>query len=85
MENSDLYIVIGLGGLFLLIGLGAILWGRSEKENYYKAISSRHDLREYMQQTPEVPEPVGLKTGGFLFIIVGLFLLIMGGILLLLQ
>ncbi|MFC1847007.1 hypothetical protein ACFLYS_02990 [Chloroflexota bacterium] len=78
MVNSDLYIVMGLGGLFILIGVGSLLWGRSEKEDYYKGISSRGDVREYMEQTPERPEPVGLKIGGVISIIVGLVMLIMG-------
>jgi len=77
MADTDLYILMGLGGLFLLIGLGSLLWSRSEKEGYYKGISSRSDVREYMQQTPEIPEPVGLKIGGFIAIIVGLVMLVM--------
>jgi hypothetical protein len=78
MVDTDLYIILGLGGLFLLIGVSSLLWGHREKEDYYKAISSRHDVREYMQQTPEIPEPVGLKIGGILSIIVGLVMLFLG-------
>ena len=85
MENANLFVVMGLGGFFILLGIGLLLWGRSERETYYKAISSRHDVREYMQHTPEVPEPGGLKIGGYIAIIVGLAMLIMGGVFLLSQ
>ena len=78
MADTDLYIVMGLGGLFFLLGVGSLLWGRNEKEDYYKAISSRNDVREYMEQTPERPEPVGLKIGGVISIIVGLVMFFMG-------
>ncbi len=79
MADTDLYIVMGLGGLFLLIGVGSLLWSRSEKEDYYKGISSRSDVREYMEQTPARPEPIGLKIGGVISIIVGLVIFFMGG------
>ena len=78
MSNTDLFIVMGLGGLFILLGIGSLFWGRNERKGYYKAIAGRHDVREYMQQSPEVPEPVGLKIGGFITIIVGLVMLVMG-------
>ncbi|MFC1865856.1 hypothetical protein ACFLYB_03995 [Chloroflexota bacterium] len=80
MPNTDIFIVMGLGGLFVLLGIGSLFWGRNEREAYYKAISSRNDVREYMQHTPERPEPVGLKIGGYIAIIVGLAMLVMGGI-----
>ncbi len=79
MPNTDLIIVIGLGGLFILLGVGAFFWGRKEAEDYYKNISSHIDVREYIQHTPERPEPGGLKIGGIIAIIIGLVMLIMGG------
>ena len=85
MADTDIYIVMGLGAIFLLIGVGSLLWSRSEKEGYYKGISSRNDVREYMEHTPEIPEPAGLKIGGIISLIVGLVMLIMGGAFLLCQ
>ncbi|MBA7469142.1 hypothetical protein ES707_04408 [subsurface metagenome] len=79
MPQTDLWILIGLGGLFVLLGVGAFFWGRGEEKNYYKAISTRTDIREYMEHTPERPEPGGLKVGGLIAIFVGLVMLIMGG------
>ena len=79
MPQTDLWILIGLGGLFVLLGVGAFFWGRGEEKSYYKAISTRTDIREYMEHTPERPEPGGLKVGGLIAIFVGLVMLIMGG------
>jgi len=79
MPQTDLWILIGLGGLFILLGVGAFFWGRCEEKSYYKAISTRTDIREYMEHTPERPEPGGLKVGGLIAIIVGLVMLVMGG------
>jgi len=79
MPDADLWIIIGLGGLFVLLGVGAFLWGRKEEKDYYKAISASSDVREYMEHTPERPEPGGLKIGGLITIIVGVVMLIMGG------
>ena len=79
MPDADLWIIIGLGGLFLIIGVGVFLWGRKEEKDYYEVISASTDVREYMEHTPERPEPSGLKVGGLITIIVGLVMLIMGG------
>ena len=78
MSNADLWLVIGLGGLFLLMGIGALLWGRGEEQNYYKGIAGRRDVREYMEHTPERPEPSSLKIGGIIAILLGLVVIIIG-------
>jgi hypothetical protein len=79
MPHTDLWVMMGLGGLFIVLGVGALLWGRGEEREYYKAISSRPDVREYMEHTPERPEPGALKVGGVIAIIVGLVMLVVGG------
>ena len=79
MPQMDIWILMGLGGLFLLIGLGALFWGRDEEKSYYNALVTHTDVREYMEHTPERPEPGGLKAGGFIAIAVGLVMLILGG------
>ena len=78
MPQTDLWIMVGLGGLFILLGLGAFFWGRSEEKRYFSAISTRTDVREYMEHTPLRPEPGALKVGGLIAILVGLVMLIMG-------
>jgi len=85
MSNVDFLIVCMLGVFFLLLGIVAFLWGRYEEKDYYKAISTRSDVREYIEHTPERPEPGGLKIGGLIAVLLGLFTLIMGVALLLSQ
>ncbi len=76
--QTDFWILVGLGGLFILLGLGAFLWGRSEEKSYYQAISTRADVREYVEHTPLRPEAGALKVGGFITVAIGLVLLVMG-------
>ncbi len=76
---TDIWIMLGLGALFVVLGLGAFFWGKDEEKSYYDAIVSHADVREYMEHTPERPEPGALKTGGFIAIAVGLVILILGG------
>ncbi len=80
MPQPEWFVLIGSGGLFILLGIGAILWGRSEEKNYYNAISTRTDVREFLNHWPPRPEPGALKIGGRIAIIIGLLLLIIGGI-----
>lgn len=79
MPDTDLLIVVIFGGLFILLGAGVFLWGKNEEKDYYKAISTRSDVREYMEHSPERPEPGGLKIGGVIAFFLGLFMLILGG------
>ncbi len=79
MPQTDLVIPMVMGGLFILLGLGVVFWDRREQKSYYDAISTRGDVREYMEQSPQRPELGALKIGGVIAIIVGLVLLIMGG------
>ena len=79
MLHRDFLILMGMGGLFILLGIAAIFWGRGEKKSYYNAISTRHDVREFLEHEPERPEPGALKIGGWLAIVIGLLMLVMGG------
>jgi hypothetical protein len=79
MPHTDLWVMIGLGGLFIVLGVGALLWGGGEEKEYYRAMSERTDVREYIEHKPERPEPGGLKIGGVIAVIVGLVMLIVGG------
>jgi hypothetical protein len=75
----DLLILMGMGGLFILLGLGVVFWDRREQKSYYSAISAREDVREYMEHSPQRPEFGALEIGGWIAITVGLILVIMGG------
>ena len=80
MPLHDCFIVMGIGGLFIVLGLVAIIWGRSEDKSYYNSMSTRtDDLREYLEHWPQRPEPGALKIGGWIAIAIGLLMLAIGG------
>ena len=79
MPERDLLILIGMGGLFVILGIGAIFWGKGEERSYYSAMSTRSDAREFLEHEPERPEPGALKIGGWIAIGIGLLMLAMGG------
>ncbi len=72
-------ILIVMGGLFVILGLVALFWGRGEEKRYYDSLSTRTDVREYLEHQPSHPEPGALKIGGWIAIAVGLLILAMGG------
>ncbi len=80
MSLDEPIMMMGIGGLFILIGLGAIIWGRREKKAYYDALSTRSDLREFMEHWPQRPGHGALELGGGIAIVVGVAIAIMGGV-----
>jgi len=80
MQSLDSYIMMGIGGLFLLLGIIAFLWARSEERGLNYDLSQRPDLREFITRWPIRVEPGALRVGGWIFIIIGLVLIILGGI-----
>ena len=74
---------MGMGGLFIILGIVSIGWGRREEKSYYDSLTSRSDAREFLNHWPERPEPGALKIGGWIIIAVGLLMLIIGGVFLL--
>ena len=79
MPLYDWFILMSMGGLFILLGLAAIIRGRSEEKSYYDSLSTRPDVREYLER----PKPSSLKIGGWIAVVIGLLMLAMGGIILL--
>lgn len=72
------WIVIGLGVFFLILGIIAFIWGCLEMDDYYRAISQRRDVREFIERSPLRPEPEALKIGGIIAAIVGVVVTVMG-------
>lgn len=79
MPEHNYFILMGMGGLFVILGIASIFWGKGEEKSYYDAISTRHDAREFLEHQPERPEPGALKIGGRIAIIIGLLMVAMGG------
>ena len=83
MPENDWIVLMVMGGVFILLGIGAIMWGRGEEKNYYNSMTSRHDVREFMEHQPTYPQFGALKIGGRIAIAVGVLLLVIGLIILL--
>ena len=79
MPFADYFIMMGIGGLFVILVSVAVACGKHEEKSYFNSISSRTDVREFLEHSPERPEPGALKIGGWITIAIGLILLAMGG------
>ncbi len=78
MPDQGWFILMVMGGLFVVLGLGAIFWGRAEEKRYFNSLSTRSDVREYLEHWPQRPEPGALKVGGWIAITLGLVMLALG-------
>ena len=81
MLEQDYLILMVVGGVFIILGLAGIIWGKREEKGYYNTISTRPgDTREFMEHWPPRQQPGALKLGGWIAMIIGVILLITGGI-----
>ena len=80
MWHEDWFILMVMGGVFLFLGLVFNLWGRNEEKRYYNSVSTRLDVREYLEHWPWRPGPAALKMGGWVAIAVGVVMLALGGV-----
>jgi len=80
MSNATWLFIIG--GFFILLGVGLLFWGRKEARDLDEGLASRYDLREFVEHTPERPEPDALKIGGIIGLGLGVALVITGIVLL---
>ena len=78
MPVTDCFIMMGMGGLFLILGLILVIWGKSRQKSYNESLPTLSDVRGHLEQDAE-PKSVSLKVGGWITIAVGLLLLAMGG------
>ena len=79
MPHGEWFILMGMGVLFVLLGLTAFIWGKREEKSYYNSISTHPDMREFLEHEPERPEPGALKIGGWVAVAIGLLMLALGG------
>lgn len=78
MSQHDWLMPMVIGGVFILLGLTALIWGKNEEKRYYDSISSRTDAREFTERWPQHPQFASLKIGGWITIAIGLLMLVMG-------
>lgn len=79
----DNLIIMGMGGFFLILALIFFLWASGEERGLNYGLSQRRDLREFLTRWPMRVEPGALRIGGWLSVVIGLLLIIIGGLLLL--
>ena len=79
MPQGDLFVLMGMGGLFILLGLATLIWDKREEKGYYDSLSSRPDTREFLERWPQRPQFGALKIGGWIAIAIGLLMIVMGG------
>jgi hypothetical protein len=85
MTDIDSYIMIGIGGFFILLSLFAFLLAGGEQRGIDHALSHRSDLREFGSGGPLRMGPEAIRIGGRLLFTVGLVILIIGAVLLLID
>jgi hypothetical protein len=76
MSNTVWLFIIG--GFFILLGVGFLVWGRKEGTDLEEGLASHYDLREFVEHTPERPEPGALTIGGFIGLALGVGLVVAG-------
>ncbi len=79
MWYEEWFILMAMGGFFILLGLGMLFWGRSEEKSYYNSLSRQADVREYLEHSPERPALGALQIGGWVTVAIGLVVLAIGG------
>lgn len=78
MSDADWFMPVIGGGIFIILGLAGLFWGKREQKSYDYRLASRADLRELMEHWPARPEPGALKLGGGIALVIGLVLLLLG-------
>lgn len=78
MPQADSIVLMIIGGLIILLGIIAFIWGKKEERSYYDTLSTRTDTREFMEHWPPRPQFGALKIGGWIATAVGLLMAIWG-------
>ena len=78
MAQNGWIVLVVMGGVFILLAIGAIMWGRGEEKGYYNKMSSRRDVREYLEHKPDWPQWGALKIGGRIALAIGVVLIVIG-------
>ena len=75
MAQADTSFLMVAGGIFILLGLVAVIWDKVEKSRYMDHISHHVDTREFLSGWPPRPQFGALKIGGWIFVVVGVVML----------
>jgi ABC-type Fe3+ transport system permease subunit len=69
------------GGVFIVLGIISIMWGRHEQRIIDEALTTHTDVREFISHWPERPQPGALKIGGWIAVSLGVLMVVLGLIL----
>ena len=82
MSAASYQVILGMGGFFVLLGIIFIFGNRREKRKYYNSILlTQRDIKETITREHERFWLQAWQIGGWISLIVGIVLLIIGGIL----
>ena len=76
MLQADWLMLVGMGGLFVVLGVALVVRGKSGEKGHHD-LSAGMDVKDYLGQEVQ-PRFESLKVGGWIAIAVGLFMLAMG-------
>ncbi len=77
--SEDSWIILAIaGGVFLLLGIGGLVWGWLEERHLFRQLAAQRDLREFSLKHVETPQPGALKLGGWILLALGVVLLTIG-------
>ncbi len=81
MPYPDSFVLLLMGIIFAAVGGGIFGWSKWAEKRYYDVLTSRTDMRDFIESSPESSGYGALRTGGLISIIVGAVLLgIVGGL-----
>jgi hypothetical protein len=81
MTYPDSLILTVMGVIFLSVGIGIFIKGKINEKREYDTLTSRTDMKEFIEYSPEQSQAGALKLGGRISMIVGLVMLGIVGIL----
>jgi hypothetical protein len=82
MSGASYQVILGMGGFFVLLGIIFILGNRRDKRKYYNSILlTQRDIKETITHEHERFWLQAWQIGGWISLIVGIVLLIIGGVL----
>jgi hypothetical protein len=81
MTYPDILILTVMGGVFVAVGAGIFFKGKIDAKREYDTLTSRTDMKEFTEHSPEHSRAGVFKLGGMISIIIGLVMLgIVGGL-----
>ncbi len=81
MTYPDSLMLTVMGGVFVAVGAGIFFKGKIDAKKEYDTLTSRTDMKEFIEHSPEHSKAGVFKLGGMISIIIGLVMLgIVGGL-----